>query len=396
MVLDICLGTDHSSRGAVMASEFINYLVRRFPSDELDELRELLVWALPYAPILKIPPRLYLVPDTNCILKELDYATRRREKPGRSAIEEVVDAGAVRLIAPLQLDTEVREKIPEFANKTDGDVERLSVEWHRWRNKIHFIEVTSAGPVAIDDQDDACFVQALSLVGAHAIISDDTVVLDAATAIRPPFVRTAIRTVSRADAARIGLSIQGLVLVFLAGALAKGGFNLLAKQPKIAIPITLGLAGAALLYDGHKMKTTGDSPIREAFGAMAGGIGNFVEGISEYAAVATDRWNRIEEDFGPIERPLIHNVLGVLSCASVPVEPAALARMLILGGHNPFSKRELLDGEDHQEWVMRRTGEFGHQLWNLLKSDARFLWTGEGWTVRFLAPRPTSMVVGVP
>src|SRR3954470_11586216 len=123
--------TDSSSLWQVFTKEI--------RSEHLAEIRQLLAWLRRQMPgILNVPPTLNFIPDANCILRELDYLCRRQRDPGRTALQEVVDAGSARLFAPTTLEAEVLDNIPQLAVETKFSAERYFAAWIEYRKRIHF------------------------------------------------------------------------------------------------------------------------------------------------------------------------------------------------------------------------------------------------------------------
>jgi hypothetical protein len=372
----------------------IDSLVARFRSDELAELRHIVAMAQRQLPSIQLPPRLYLVPDTNCILKELDYSCRRRLTPGRSALEEVVDAGLVRLFAPMELEAEVLEHIPDIAAHGKRDPAAYFAEWERYKKKIHLFRAEDDARVDIADPDDACFIRASRIVAADAIITDDEIVLDAAVSIRPPVVHGPLRQVSRDEAVRLGLSVQGMLVATISGGVLKRLVTSIARRPKIGIPILLAVGLAAFLYDRKAVRETGTSAIREVLRATGRGLVSIMSTINERSASATKNLGAVGGE-GRTARQLESTVLATLIAEGKPMGEADVVSNVQIEGFNPWVAWPQKRDDDYRQRISQAWIELGLHVANFLRSDPRCFWTGTGWTTRLLLSQRSASSIPV-
>jgi hypothetical protein len=362
--------------------DLLQDLVARFRSDELTTLRQVLAWAQRQMPYFKLPPRFYLIPDTNCILKEIDYLCRRRVGPGRTALEEVVDAGLVRLFAPLELDHEMTEHLVEFAIARGGEPAEYLAEWARYKTKIHLFRAPDDSPVTIADPDDAFLIRAMNLLCADAVVTDDAVVIDATKALRPTAVQRVLRTISRDEAVRLGLSVYGmLAAVVYVKAVGFVGASIW-RNPKIGIPILLFAALGAYLYDRKAVEETGTSVIRKALGSAGRGVVALLHAIEEHANSTKDNLDALGDV--PATRELKVMVTANLIAAGEPLSLDHLVEEIHLDGYDPWAACPENTGEALQDWTTRAWQQFRCDVDRLLRSDPRCVWNGGGWTTRLL------------
>jgi hypothetical protein len=376
----------------VTGKGFVQDLLASFRSDDLAGLRLLLAEFQQQMCFFDLPPRLYLVPDANCVLKDLDFMCRRRLNPARSALEEVVDAGLVRLFAPFELEVEVLRHIPTIAANGKADPGAYFSEWERFKKKIRFFHARDAAPVEISDPDDACYLRASRIIDADAVVTDDEVVLDATTSIKPPVVHRDLRQISRDEAVRWGVSVQGALLAILSGHGLKALATTIYRKPKIGIPIAAVLGLLGYLYDRGAVKRTGTSFIREMFGAVGRGIQAVATEVKERSDSTTKRLESIGGDKRKGgHRPLEKTVHAVLIYEARPVAEAEIASLAQIEGFNPWRVFATEANEDHE----RAWAHFTSRIGEILRADPVFVWTGTGWTSRLLYPRPTRRAVPI-
>jgi hypothetical protein len=367
-------------------------LIATFRSDELANFRHLMALAQRQFPFFKLPPRLYLVPDTNCLLKEIDYACRRRLEPGRTALEEVVDAGLVCLFAPTEVEAEVLEHIPGFAAARGGDPVMYFAEWERYRKKIHLFRAEDDAPVDISDPDDACLLRASRIVGADAVITDDEVVLRATRSLKPPAVQRQLRAVSRDEAVRLGLSVYGVLAAIISGGALKWIVTFAWRKPKIAIPILLAAGVGLFLYDRKAVRDTGTSAIRDALGATGRGLEALMTTIEERAASVANNLGAVGANIGPAAvRPLEKIVLATLVSVGKPRTLSEVLSDVQIEGYDPWGASPQQSGETQKQWMDRAWNEFGLQVSRILRSDPCCFRTGTGWTTHLLPNQPSSV-----
>jgi hypothetical protein len=373
---------------------FVHDLLASFRSDDLAALRPILAEFQHQFFFYDLPPRLYLVPDANCILKDLDFLCRRRLNPVRSALEEVVDAGLVRLFAPLELEEEVQRHIPTVAANGKADPAAYFAEWDRFKKKIRFFHARDIAPVEIADPNDACYLRASRIIAADAVVSDDRVVLDSTTSIKPPVIHHELRQVSRDEAVKWGVSVQGALITILTGHALEALATSIYRKPKIGIPIAAVLGLLGFLYDRKAVKKTGTSFIRELFGSAGRGILAIAEDVEARSKSSVRSLEAIDGDKGKAgKRALDKTVHAILLYEARPIPEADIVSLVQIEGVNPWTAFPREPKEDHDQWVKRAGADLARQIAEVLRADPVFTWTGTGWTTRLLYTRPAAPAV---
>jgi len=141
-------------------------LARLFPSDDLPRLRRLADWFLhdddsseeqneiqpasgKQSTIRRTlrerfrPFSTRVILDANAVLKDLHFLAKTRKKPdARSSLQETMDAGTVQPIAPEHLKAEIKENLPDVAQRRGISEEKLQRHWEEFRSRIEFVAVS--------------------------------------------------------------------------------------------------------------------------------------------------------------------------------------------------------------------------------------------------------------
>lgn len=239
-----------------------------FPSDSLAPLRRLYDLVCgeegPKGEIAGTRPRPFeksIILDANAVLKDLHFLAKTRDNPeARTALQEVIDAGTIRPIAPPHLKGEIAENIPEMAEEKNIALQKL---WDHWcgyyEEQITFVEVSSEAQheaicsQSIPDEDDVPYVALQIQTGAPIHSEDDHIPAMGAHAVdRHTMAR--LRDYSRRASVQYSVEYGGLavafgliktigILMWLALELMQG----LRKLPT-ALQVVLGVFAFAFLF----------------------------------------------------------------------------------------------------------------------------------------------------
>lgn len=147
------------------------------PSDSLALLREFIAGMPLLAPIFEIFPQLRLIIDSNAIISDLIWLTKKRKDlSARTSLQEVIASGTIVAFAPFKLREEVEEHLPDIATTEDIPIELLRKEWKNYQRYLRFCETSQLlvePQVLVADPEDQAFVYLYSQVGAAAVVSRD-------------------------------------------------------------------------------------------------------------------------------------------------------------------------------------------------------------------------------
>lgn len=361
-------------------------LAKDIRSEDLVEMRKVLAWLQTQMPgAFTLPPVLNFIPDANCVLKELDYLSRRQQKPGgKTALQEVVDSGSARLFATADLEREVLENIPVIAGQTEFPAERYVEAWNGYKGRIHFFRRKVRGSVSLSDPDDVYLFDAQSIIGADGIISDDSVVLGTGRALKPTRIHRSLRQFTRDEAVRRTLAIQGMVFLLLAGKGLQELIKLCIRKPKVGIPAVLGIAGTLFLVDRWRAGKTGRSFIKEIWRGVTGEAGAMLEALGEMTKSSESNFAEVERELaGRPVRTLEQYINTALIYSAKPIDESTLIDAIHVDGYDAWAG----DRSDDETLDDRRT-----RLWTTFERDVRmglqrgedFLLQAAGWTTKLL------------
>lgn len=229
------------------------------PSDNLFHLRELFLNWQPFFYLLEVMPQFRLVIDTNVVIEELLYLVKSRKNlSSRTSLQEVIDSGAVVVLAPFKLQDEITKHIPRLAEERRISEESLQQAWMEYQRRINFVDV---GPISVEeaasaiDPDDLAFVYLYRKVNADAVVSRDWHI----RAMGAPSVKLEmmihIRDYAREKAPevtlRAGTFIVTTPLVAGAHALLKLLIRAAKGFAKLPLGVQLTLLGGALVMSAH-------------------------------------------------------------------------------------------------------------------------------------------------
>lgn len=369
-------------------------LTREIRSEDLAEIRQALAWLRRQMPgVLKVPPTLNFIPDANCILRELDFLCRRQREPGRTALQEVVDAGSARLFAPADLEVEVLENIPQLAVETKFVPDQYFAAWTEYKKRIHFFTLVTRRTIVLSDPDDVYLFDAIGVVGADAIISDDKVVLATGRAVKPTIVQGHLRRLTRQEAVRRTLALQGMMMLLLAGKGIEEIVRLCIRRPRVGVPALLGSAGILCLVDRWQMRTSGRSVVREFWGILKGEAGSILEALGELTRSAESSLAAVESTLGVrAPRSLGQFITAALISAGRPVPEPDLIEAIHAEGYDAWAGNRG-EAESLDQWKSRCWQSFVSEVRQMLRTDPGILRTEHGWTSKLL-PGISPVLVG--
>lgn len=107
-------------------------------SDDLSNLR-VFFEANPGLEILTELFQLSVILDANVIIAELIWLTKTRDNPkARTALQEVIAADSLVAVAPVWLEDEIQENIPEVSEELGIPEDQLLEAWEKYRELIEF------------------------------------------------------------------------------------------------------------------------------------------------------------------------------------------------------------------------------------------------------------------
>lgn len=127
-----------------------------------------------------------LVLDANAIIQDAILAAKAKNPAMRPTLEELMDSGVLRCLAPDSVKGEVDEHLPRLAEALDEDrrARALSV-WERYRSKVEWVDAPDYAPatgrfpgLAARDPDDLPVAAVFHVHGADGIVTDDRDLLD--------------------------------------------------------------------------------------------------------------------------------------------------------------------------------------------------------------------------
>lgn len=132
----------------------------------------------PYlAQFFDILPKIRLIIDSNVIIGDLIWlVNKRKNASAKTALQEIIEAGAVKAFAPNKLRYEIHHNLPKVANDRGLDLESLRNEWGEYQSYLRFAD---GGVFSKNERENAVdpndleFVYLYSEVGAAAVVSKD-------------------------------------------------------------------------------------------------------------------------------------------------------------------------------------------------------------------------------
>ena len=173
----------------------------------------------------RLPPRLTLVVDSQCVLRDLKFLVAERADPTAStAFQEIMGAGVVDALAPFELREQVERHLGDLAEQTGMPLAAFEEQWAQYQGLLHFVEATDRGGmqrIGSRDATDAPFVDLCLQTSADAIVTDDPDFAVADVPVLPSSALPLLRDYARAKAiASVGEgAIVGLIVFCKASSL---------------------------------------------------------------------------------------------------------------------------------------------------------------------------------
>lgn len=185
-----------------------------------------------FSDLFALYPQIRVVIDTNIILAELLFVTtKRKQSTARTVLREVLDAGVIVTVAPLEAHEEVAKHIPRLARERRVAVKSFDDAWAELQSRIKFQAVTKPGRSmegSYRDPNDLPFVDLYFESGADAVLTSDKDIAAMGAKAVGPEVLLPIREYARAKAPEVTLRIGGALVVGIPIAALVGLLKLLA------------------------------------------------------------------------------------------------------------------------------------------------------------------------
>lgn len=145
-------------------------------SDILDSVRAIAELFHPLDTMVGTLLQFRIIVDACYINSELRWILGRRQNPeSRTNLQEIIDAGTVRVYAPACIEAELEEHYPEISTDLGVSVERIHQEWlvYKKRLRLYNPKRTLPGDVSISDVDDVDYGIAFFELAANALLTED-------------------------------------------------------------------------------------------------------------------------------------------------------------------------------------------------------------------------------
>ena len=144
-------------------------------SDQLPQFLELLSLFPTLRELAGDVIRVDLVLDASVVYRELRWRVKSRPRPGvRSALHETIQASVVCAIAPLWIEEEIREHLPEIAEECNVSCDVVDSEWQEFKKVIRFYRPNGTGGKAfVSDADDLPYAITCLEIAASAVYTSD-------------------------------------------------------------------------------------------------------------------------------------------------------------------------------------------------------------------------------
>ncbi len=352
-------------------------------SDHLTGLREL-AFSLPqFAAAFRGLHQVRLVIDSNIILQELIWLTKRRANPAATTdLQEAIASGTVIAYAPSQLREEVEKHFSRIASEQGIPEERLYAAWECYQKGLNFCEAEPAEKFRVinpgRDPSDLPFIYLYAQVGAAAVVSRDkdiqamgaaTVRLDVMVHLRE-YARAKTIEVSIAFGGTIvftGIGIAAVKLVTNLAATLAQGFTRLPDWLKLVL--VMGAVIAVCHPKSRAAIVDGWHAVSRKFVAVASPLTpvliEFMHVYQENQKKAAESWAQVQEKLPPAKRvPLRNLVYAVCAAAKKPLFLEEIARKVRIGG------------------CLSKNRDLCSYLRRVMRQDRRFIKCVDGrWTV---------------
>jgi hypothetical protein len=355
-------------------------------SDNLVFLRDAVEWARKAKLKISALPRLDLVVDSNCALKEIARLQRLTQPNPRTALQEVADAGIVRLFAPRELDIEVRRNIPEFAATQKLPELSLVEAWERYKGRLRLFAPEPADGVTIRHANDLPFLYALHVIGGDGILTDDLdIVSSGVPVLNPALVHRPLRQFARKKSVSLRMGAQSFALSRVAGEAISGTASAITRKPWLLLIAGVGV-GVVYWMHRRQVSKTGSSFLTDASSIIKPALLEALEKYGEAALESTKAWEEVEGAIGPRKpRSIEQSLTASLLWSQNPMSEDELVTDVIADGRHQELGEAL---RNHVTFALRmsRRFQFDGRAWTLANRDAGIL-------PRLLSPTGLSTVL---
>lgn len=154
----------------------ISKLTKNIRSDTLDNLRQIIEHYSELDKYIGSILQLRLVIDSNAVISDLLWMSRRKDEGNKTAIIEVIQAGTLIAYAPNQLKNEIEQHLPDIAKKKKIPLEKMQLEWLAYQSYLKFVDIDDDDLAPYEDSvdpKDAPFVVLSEMLNVAGVISDD-------------------------------------------------------------------------------------------------------------------------------------------------------------------------------------------------------------------------------
>jgi predicted nucleic acid-binding protein len=353
------------------------------PSVHLAGLREL-AFSLPqFSAAFRGLHQVRLVIDSNIILQELIWLTKRRANPAATTdLQEAIASGTVIAYAPPQLREEVEKHFSRIASEQGIPEERLYAAWECYQKGLNFCDAEPAEKLRVinpgRDPSDLPFIYLCAQVGAAAVVSNDKDIQAMGAATIRLDVMVHLREYARAKTIEVSISFGGTVLFIGIGTAAveliaklvptmAQGFARLPGWLKLVLFIGTAVAvchpkSRAAVVDGWHAVTR---KVASVVSPLAPVLIEFMRAYQEEQKKAAESWAQVQEKLPLAKRvPLRNHVYAVCAAAKKPLLLEEIARKVRIGGYRSQAR------------------DFCSYLRRIMRQDPRFIKCVDGrWTI---------------
>lgn len=318
-----------------------------------------------------------VVLDTNVILRDLIYLSKRRGKVGvRTSIQELIVSQTLIPYAPSVAIHEVERNLPSIAGKRHVAVEVMQEVWVEYRKSLHFCDVKRE--VSEDERDardptDLPFIQLAKKIGAGGIATNDKdIPAMGGNSIHFDCI-IQLRDYARAKQLELTIQFGGMVLM-VAGvtaliALVRVFQNIIRSIGQLPTAVKLVLVGAVVFVIAHPKSREAVAGRLKALGSgMKNGVldlrGPFSEAVNKFADAqksANAALSKAQQVVAKSKRTALSiHVYAICLASKRPLLPVEIERKVLTAGYKTRSKAL-------QKYLLR-----------VLKQDARLYCTNDG------------------
>lgn len=348
------------------------------PSDDLSNLRELII-SIPYFKgMFDILPQLRFVIDSNIILRDLVWLVRsRRSKDARTSLQEAIDSGTLIAFAPQKLRKEILKHLPRRAEEENIPKKLLLEEWRKYEKYLRFCadsELIDDVVPQVVDPDDLPFICLYNQIGATAVISEDSHISAMGARTVGLDVIITIRNYARAKSVEVTIKLGSLTFTgILAGTIITAIPSFIRVCSRLPTWLLSGLLACMAVLILHpqgreaikKFLHTASNKIQTIGSELQPLFNELIETLRNESLKAEDALKSISNVVSPSRRVTLKQVVySVCLAAKSPLTVGEIEKMVFLNGYVSKSKR------------------FAAYLRRVISQDQRFVRCDDGcWTI---------------